>query len=80
MFMRFRGGGVGHQITRDWDEFLRNDGTVVEVDKDEDLQFDEAVEDDENDGSEGEGASEDKDEDDGLEDEDEDDSLEDEED
>ncbi|KIJ17497.1 hypothetical protein PAXINDRAFT_72847 [Paxillus involutus ATCC 200175] len=22
MFMHFRGGGIGHKITRDWDEFL----------------------------------------------------------
>ncbi|KAG2125107.1 hypothetical protein DEU56DRAFT_825868 [Suillus clintonianus] len=26
MFMRFRGGGVGHKATRDWDEFLQREG------------------------------------------------------
>lgn len=24
-FMRFRGGGVGHTVTRDWDELLQSD-------------------------------------------------------
>lgn len=26
--MRFRGGGIGHTVTREWDEFLRNDGAT----------------------------------------------------
>ncbi|KAG2154064.1 hypothetical protein DEU56DRAFT_952119 [Suillus clintonianus] len=33
MFMRFRGGGVGHKVTREWDEFLRNDGAAVSQDE-----------------------------------------------
>ena len=24
--MRFRGGGIGHRVTRDWDEFLQREG------------------------------------------------------
>ena len=26
MFMRFRGGGIGHKVTREWDEFLQREG------------------------------------------------------
>ena len=26
MFMRFRGGGIGHKVTRDWDELLQQEG------------------------------------------------------
>ncbi|KAG0703308.1 hypothetical protein DFH29DRAFT_998600 [Suillus ampliporus] len=33
MFMRFRGGGVGHKVTWEWDEFLRNDGTAASQDE-----------------------------------------------
>src|SRR6267154_3146610 len=39
MFMRFRGGGVSHQVTREWDEFLQNDGAVVSIDDGEDVEF-----------------------------------------
>ncbi|KAG2029893.1 hypothetical protein BDR03DRAFT_1017791 [Suillus americanus] len=39
MFICFHGGGVSHQVTREWDEFLRNDGAVVSVNDDEDLEF-----------------------------------------
>ena len=28
MFMRFRGGGVGHQITRSWDDILQGEGDI----------------------------------------------------
>ena len=24
--MRFRGGGIGHRVTREWDEFLQREG------------------------------------------------------
>ena len=35
--MRFRGGGIGHKVTRDWDEFLQRDfGKCVEVDENND--------------------------------------------
>ncbi|KAG2030236.1 hypothetical protein BDR03DRAFT_878828 [Suillus americanus] len=61
MFMRFRGGGVGHKVTREWNEFLRNDGTVpsyeeedIQLDPEESQQADmedEAVDDDDSDGS-----------------------------
>src|SRR6267154_2024246 len=30
MFMRFRGGGVGHKMTRDLDELLQSDCTIVD--------------------------------------------------
>ena len=30
MFMRFRGGGIGHKATRDWDEFLQREGRVAQ--------------------------------------------------
>jgi hypothetical protein len=49
IFMRFRGGGVGHQVTREWDEFLRHDGAVVSVDDDEDLEFEVGDDDDDDD-------------------------------
>jgi hypothetical protein len=39
MFMRFRGGGVGHKVTQEWDEFLRNDGAVPSHEE-EDIQLD----------------------------------------
>ncbi|KAG1864616.1 hypothetical protein C8R48DRAFT_656144 [Suillus tomentosus] len=58
MFMRFRGGGVGHKVTREWDEFLRNDGAVpsheeedVQLDPEESDMEDEAVDDHDSDGS-----------------------------
>lgn len=35
MFMRFRGGGVGHKVTREWDDFLQNDGAPNISDDDE---------------------------------------------
>jgi hypothetical protein len=61
MFMRFQGGGVGHKVTREWDEFLRNDGAVPsdeeeviqleELQKDDMPLVDEAMDDDDSDGS-----------------------------
>jgi hypothetical protein len=61
MFMHFRGGGVGHKVTRDWDEFLWNNGAVpsheeedIQLDSDELQQadmVDEAVDDKDGDGS-----------------------------
>jgi len=32
MFMRFRGGGIGHKITREWDAFLQSDGAPSQED------------------------------------------------
>ncbi|KAG2131926.1 hypothetical protein BD769DRAFT_1666403 [Suillus cothurnatus] len=32
MFMCFCGGGIGHKITREWDEFLQHDGTPDQQD------------------------------------------------
>jgi hypothetical protein len=29
MFMQYRGGGIGHKITCEWDEFLQSDGAWV---------------------------------------------------
>ncbi|KAG0692838.1 hypothetical protein DFH29DRAFT_882002 [Suillus ampliporus] len=62
MFMRFHGGGVSHQVTQEWDEFLQNDSAVVSINDDEDLEFelgevddkddDEDDKDDEDDGEE----------------------------
>jgi hypothetical protein len=26
MFMHFRGGGIGHRVTREWDGFLQHEG------------------------------------------------------
>jgi hypothetical protein len=50
MFMRFRGGGVGHKATRGWDEFLQreghghdnagDDGSESEEDVEEDSELD----------------------------------------
>lgn len=41
--MRFRGGGIGHKITREWDEFLQRDGAPDQQDTaasdDEDLDI-----------------------------------------
>lgn len=31
MFMRYRGGGIGHKISREWDQFLQADGAEVSV-------------------------------------------------
>ena len=30
MFMRFRGGGIGHKVTRDWDDILQREGHGAE--------------------------------------------------
>jgi hypothetical protein len=49
MFMRFRGGGIGHKMTRDWDEFLQRDG----VPSKEDVVASEDTEDVEVEGDEG---------------------------
>jgi hypothetical protein len=49
MFMRFRGGGIGHKMTRDWDEFLQRDG----VPSKEDVVANEDIEDVEVEGGEG---------------------------
>ena len=38
MFMRFRGGGVGHKATRDWDVYLQSD--QHEPDEDNELEHD----------------------------------------
>ena len=40
--MRFRGGGVGHRITRDWDELLQQEGRCdpPEDSSDEDSELD----------------------------------------
>jgi hypothetical protein len=46
IFMCFHGGGVGHQVTREWDEFLQHDGAVVSVDDDEHLAFEVGDDDD----------------------------------
>jgi hypothetical protein len=49
MFMRFRGGGIGHKITREWDEFLQSDGAPNQQDAAandyEDLDMESAEED-----------------------------------
>ena len=37
MFMRFRGGGIGHKVTREWDEFLQREGRELPPD-DEDVE------------------------------------------
>ena len=34
MFMRFRGGGVGHKAMREWDELLLSDGAPNVIDDD----------------------------------------------
>lgn len=63
MFMRFRGGGVGHKPTRDWDEFLQREGREVRQDFDSRGEEEEEVlsEEEENDagdeGNRGENAS-----------------------
>jgi len=36
MFMRFRGGGVGHKVTREWDDFLQSDGAATKVEDSDD--------------------------------------------
>jgi hypothetical protein len=46
MFMRYRGGGVGHKVTRTWDEFLQSDGARI-AEEEEDLVVEEQ-EDEEN--------------------------------
>ena len=38
MFMRFRGGGIGHKVTREWDEFLQREGREPPPD-DEDIDI-----------------------------------------
>lgn len=43
MFMRFRGGGIGHKITRDWDEFLQQEGHSIPQDYDTDLDDDDKL-------------------------------------
>ncbi|KAH7921017.1 hypothetical protein BV22DRAFT_1107414 [Leucogyrophana mollusca] len=35
MFMRFRGGGIGHKATRGWDDFLQNDGGTKQEQEDD---------------------------------------------
>lgn len=38
MFMRFRGGGIGHKVTREWDDFLQREGCDPPLDDhDEDI-------------------------------------------
>jgi hypothetical protein len=50
MFMRFRGGGIGHVATRDWDEYLQREGrTFIPQD-----DVDSMPSDSENDGEEDE--------------------------
>jgi hypothetical protein len=44
MFMRFRGGGVGHQATRGWDEFLQREGHGRDNSGDDSLDLEEDVE------------------------------------
>lgn len=39
MFMCFRGGGIGHKVTREWDEFLQHKGCDLPLD-DEDIDND----------------------------------------
>ncbi|KAJ8595466.1 HAD-like protein [Rhizopogon salebrosus TDB-379] len=52
MFMRFRGGGVGHKVTREWDDFLQSDGAATKVedsdDEDPDVDMDASENADEN--------------------------------
>jgi hypothetical protein len=36
MFMRFRGGGVSHKVTREWDDFLQSDGAATKVEDSDD--------------------------------------------
>jgi len=36
MFMRFRGGGIGHKGSRHWDKFLQSDGAKVRAEDEED--------------------------------------------
>ena len=31
IFMRFRGGGIGHKLTWNWDEFLKKDQHIEKV-------------------------------------------------
>ncbi|KAG2068095.1 hypothetical protein BDR04DRAFT_1129368 [Suillus decipiens] len=68
MFMRFRSGGVGHKVTREWDNFLQSDGAPANAPADDeewdDVDMDarengkedgeEDGEEDEEDGKEGE--------------------------
>ena len=42
--MRFRGGGVGHKVTREWDEFLQREGREPPPD-DEDIGIESQSED-----------------------------------
>ena len=42
--MRFRGGGVGHKVTRKWDEFLQREGHEPPLD-DEDIGIESQSED-----------------------------------
>ena len=62
MFMRFRGGGIGHTVTREWDEFLRNDGATPS--NDEDMGVEESQKLDINDNGDGDGDDDDDDDDD----------------
>jgi hypothetical protein len=52
MYMRYRGGGVGHKISRTWDDFLQSDGAQMtndseDKDKDKDKDDPDRVEADE---------------------------------
>ncbi|KAG0695610.1 hypothetical protein DFH29DRAFT_879939 [Suillus ampliporus] len=61
MFMRFRGGGVGHKMTRDLDELLRSDGASVDDGDVEDFVVTEPTDDGDIDGEVDEGEDEDED-------------------
>ncbi|KIJ58068.1 hypothetical protein HYDPIDRAFT_103322 [Hydnomerulius pinastri MD-312] len=58
MFMRFRGGGIGHKATRDWDDILQRDGREAEnsnmSEDDSDIEMGEGNEEVENPGEEAE--------------------------
>ena len=33
--MRFRGGGIGHRVTREWDDFLQHEGCKPPLEKED---------------------------------------------
>ncbi|KAG2129235.1 uncharacterized protein EDB93DRAFT_1256297 [Suillus bovinus] len=53
MFMQYRGGGIGHKISRRWDEFLQSDGPSMDhVEEEGDRDENEEEEDEEEDENE----------------------------
>jgi len=39
MFMQFRGGGIGHTISREWDKVLQADRRIAKQDKNEKFHY-----------------------------------------